>query len=140
MRRSANGLPLAAQQGGSRWRPVIINFRHLFGAFRYSMDGLKRGWKEQAFRHETLILPVIAILLFLIRPGMAWSAILAAAWLLLMALELLNSAIEEAFDMISPEFNIHVKYGKDMASAAIFMGILANCVLWLCMLWDRFGL
>lgn len=117
---------------------MIINPKHLRGALLYSFAGLKRAWQgEQAFRHETLLIPVMLLLLCLIRPGLAWSAGLMAAWLFVMALELLNSAIEEAFDLISPEQNIHVKYGKDMASAAIFMALCANGLLWLCMLWEQ---
>lgn len=114
----------------------MINLRHLTGALRYSLAGLRRAWKEQAFKHEVLLLPIIFLLLAFIRPGAGWTAALIAAWLLVMALELLNSAIEEAFNLISPDYNPHVKYGKDMASAAIFMGLLVNGVLWLCMLWS----
>ena len=118
----------------------MINLRHIIGALLYSLAGLRRAWSnEQAFRHEVLILPVLIVLLAVIRPGVGWTAALMAAWLLVMGLELLNSAIEEAFNLISPEYNLHVKYGKDMASAAILMGLLINGVLWLCMLWDRFA-
>ena len=74
--------------------------------------------------------------LFLVSPGAFWAAVLLGGWLFVMALELINSALEEAFDLISPEFNIHVKYGKDMASAAIFVAVCANALLWLIMLWD----
>ena len=118
----------------------MINLRHIFGALRYSLAGLRRAWaNEQAFRHEVLLLPVVILLLAVIRPGAGWTAALVAAWLLVMALELLNSAIEEAFNLISPDYNIHINFGKDMASAAIFMGLLINGVLWLCMLWARFS-
>lgn len=118
----------------------MINIRHIIGALLYSLAGLRRAWSnEQAFRHEVLLLPVVVVLLALIRPGVGWTAALIAAWLLVMALELLNSAIEEAFNIISPDYHPHVKYGKDMASAAILMGLLVNGVLWLCMLWDSFA-
>ncbi len=116
----------------------MIRIRHLIGALFYSFAGLRRAWaNEQAFKHESLLLPVILLLLAFIRPGLGWTAALIAAWLFVMALELLNSAIEEVCNLVSPEYNIHIKYGKDMASAAIFMGLLANAFLWLCMLWDK---
>lgn len=118
----------------------MINMRHLIGATRYSLAGLRRAWSnEQAFKHEVLLVPVLVILLACIRPGAAWTAGLLAAWIGVMALELLNSSLEEAFNLISPEYNPHVKYGKDMASAAIFIGIVVNVILWLGMLWDRFA-
>ena len=118
----------------------MINFRHACRALIYSLAGLRRAWSnEQAFRHEVLLLPVMVVLLAFLRPGAAWTAGLIAAWLFVLALELLNSAIEEAFNLISPDYNIHVKFGKDMASAAIFVSLLANGVLWLGMLFSRFG-
>ena len=116
----------------------MINLRHLYGATLYSLAGLKRGWQEQAFKHEVLVLLVMPLILWLIRPGLVWSAALLAAWLLVMVIELLNSAIEETLDLITKEHNIHVKYGKDMASAAIFLALCANGLLWMCMLWGRF--
>lgn len=119
----------------------LINFRHLFRAGLYSLAGLQRAWQnEQAFRHEVLVLALIVILLACIQPGFGWSAAAIAGWLFVMALELLNSAIEEAFDLISPERNIHVKYGKDMASGAILVGLVANAALWICLLLEASGI
>ena len=116
---------------------MLINVHHLIGATKYSLAGLKRAWQaEQAFRHEVLLFPVILILLLVIRPGFGWTASLIFSWLAVMAFELVNSAIEEAFDLITKEQNIHVKYGKDMASAAIFAALCGHGVLWLCMLGD----
>lgn len=114
----------------------FINPLHLFGALRYSLSGLRIAWKEQAFRHEVLLLPVMSALLLLLRPGFVWSLTLIVAWLLVMVVELLNSAIEEALDLITKDFNIHVKYGKDMASAAVFICVCINGLLWGCMLWQ----
>lgn len=119
---------------------MLINLRHLKGAFNYSLQGLRRAWQnEQAFRHEILIFPVMFIVIGLIRPGFAWAGALVASWLVVMAFELVNSAIEEAFNLISPEYNIHVKYGKDMASAAIFAAICGNVALWVCMFLDVYA-
>ena len=113
---------------------ALIDLRHLFRAGLYSLDGLKRAWVgEQAFRHEVLVLCCIPLLLFFLKPGAGWSAAALCAWLFVMALELLNSAVEEAFDLITKEQNIHVKYGKDMASAAVLLGLIANGILWLCL-------
>jgi len=117
---------------------MAINFRHLYGALLYSLAGIRRAWQEQAFRHEVLVLLIMPFALWLIRPGLVWSAALLAAWLLVMAIELLNSAVEESLDLITRDSNIHVKYGKDMASAAVFLTICANALLWGVMLWERF--
>ncbi len=118
---------------------ALINTTHLLNATRHSFDGLRRAWREQAFRHEVLLCPVIVLLLVLLRPGLAWSCALITGWILVMVAELLNTAIEEAFNLISPEYNLHVKYGKDMASAAIFLTLCINGLLWAAMLWSRFA-
>ena len=118
----------------------LINFRHLFRAGLFSLAGLRRAWQnEQAFRHEVIVLAIMALVLAVLRPGLGWTAAAFAGWLFVMALELLNSAIEEAFDLISPDYNIHVKYGKDMASGAILIGLIANAGLWRCLLLDTFA-
>ena len=118
---------------------MLFSFSHLFKALGYSLAGVKRAWQgEQAFRIEVLILLAQIIVLCFLRPGAAWSGALLAGWLFVMGLELLNSAIEEVFDLVSPDYNIHAKYGKDMASGAIFVALCANGLLWLCMFWERF--
>ncbi len=47
-----------------------------------------------------------------------------------MVVELLNSADEESFDFVTTEWNEHVKRGKDMASAAIFLAMVINAGIW----------
>lgn len=113
----------------------MINPRHLKNALLYSLAGLARAWKnEQAFKHEVLLCPVVVLLLLVLRPGYGWAAAAVCGWFFVLALELLNSAIEEAFNLITPDYNEHVKFGKDMASAAIFMALVANAFLWICLL------
>ncbi len=103
------------------------------------MDGLKVAWqKEQAFRHEIILFGLILLLLLLLRPGLFWSVALISGWLLVLAVELLNSAIEQVCNKTSPDYDILIKYSKDMASAAIFIVLCLNGILWLAMLWDLF--
>lgn len=113
----------------------LINCKHLLRAGRHSLAGLGHAWKQQAFRHEVLLLPVLLLVLVLVRPGTGWTAAALIGWLIVMAFELLNSAIEEVFDLVSPFYSDAVKYGKDMASATILLALAANVVLWGCMLW-----
>ena len=110
----------------------VGDIAHLFGATRYSLAGLARAWREeQAFRHEVVVLATLAVLLFATGKSLGLSLLTLAAWLLVMVAELLNSAVENAFDLITEERNDRVKAGKDMASAAIFLAILANAALWI---------
>ena len=63
--------------------------------------------------------------------GAGWWLLCVCAWLAVMAGELLNSALEEAFNLITTEYSPGVKAGKDMASAAVFVLMLANAGVWL---------
>jgi diacylglycerol kinase (ATP) len=105
---------------------------HLIDAARYSLQGLARAWEEEtAFRHEVVVLALLCLLLLITEtsPGLMLLAI--GGWLFVMALELLNSAVENAFNIVSEEQNDRIKAGKYMASAAIFLGIVANAGIWL---------
>lgn len=110
----------------------VLNLHHLVRAGGYSLEGLARAWKqEQAFRHEVLVLPLLVCMLWLTGKPFGLSILAIGGWLLVMAFELLNSAIETAFNMITLERDDRVKAGKDMASAAIFLAIAANVGLWM---------
>ncbi|MEG2005145.1 MAG: diacylglycerol kinase [Bilophila sp.] len=110
----------------------LIHLAHLMGATKNSLAGLARAWKgEQAFRHEVLLLPFLALLLLLTGKSAGDWLLVLGGWIAVMVVELLNSAIEEAFDLISRDWNSQIKAGKDMASAAIFLTMLINAGLWL---------
>ena len=109
-------------------------FLHIFKAAGYSLAGLKTGLRlSLAFRQEASILILLAILLALYgKPFSTW-IIGIGAWLLVMMCELVNTALEVTLDMITKEYSESVKNAKDMASAAVFLMLALNAVLWLCM-------
>ena len=110
----------------------IINPGHLMGATRNSLSGLRYAWQgEQAFRHEVLVLIPLVLLLALTGKSAAEWLLVLGGWLAVMVVELLNSADEESFDLVTTEWNSHVKRGKDMASAAIFLAMVINAGLWI---------
>ena len=112
-------------------------YRKLANSWRYSIDGLVHAWKtETSIRYEVIMLGLAVVLLLTIRPGPAWSSALLAALLFLIGMELINSSLERAFNLYSSEFHELIKQGKDMASAAILMAIIANLLLWAGMIWD----
>lgn len=110
----------------------LINPKHLLGATRNSLAGLVQAWRsEQAFRHEVLVLVVLVLVLVLTDKSAGQWLLVLGGWITVMVVELLNSAVEEAFDLISRDWNSHIKAGKDMASAAIFLTMVINAGLWL---------
>ncbi len=111
---------------------ALINPKHLYKATCHSLQGLRTAFQlEQAFRHEVLILPLLLIALwFTGKPPFEWLLVLGG-WLAVLAVELLNSAIEKVCDKVSPEWHELIKASKDMASAAIFVTMLINAGIWL---------
>jgi len=109
----------------------FFNVRHLLNAGRYSLQGLGHAFRhEQAFRHEVLVLIVMIVVLLASRPGMGTALLVVGAWMAVMALELLNSSLECTLDLIGREHNPLIGRAKDMASSAVFLGVVLNVLLW----------
>ena len=108
-------------------------FFHIFKAAGYSLTGLATGLRlSLAFRQETGILIALVVLLFICGKPLTTWLIALGAWLLVMMAELINTAIEEALNLITRDYNSAVKNAKDMASAAVFLMLVLNAALWLC--------
>ena len=103
-----------------------------FNAFLYSLAGFRTAIAtERAFQQEAIVLVILLIIIPTSSLDFLLSAFIIFSWIMVMIVELLNSAIEAAFDRISEEDHALTKIGKDLASAAVFMSILFNVGLWL---------
>ena len=71
----------------------------------YSLEGLRAGWSEPAFRQEVLASLVLLPLAFWLGTNWVETALLAGSVLILMIVELLNTGIETAIDRIGPEWH-----------------------------------
>ncbi len=109
--------------------------RRVWNAFHYSLAGLRAAYQhEDAFRQETwLTLLLIPVALFLPASGIG-HALMIGALLLVLIVELLNSAIEAAVDRISLENHRLAKRAKDIGSAAVLMALLNVIAVWACVL------
>lgn len=105
----------------------------------YSMAGLKAAYNgESAFRQETWLAVVLVPLAFWV--GQTWIevALLAGSVLIVMIVELLNSAIEAAIDRIGFEMHDLSARAKDIASAAVLLSLTLCAGIWGAALWHRF--
>ena len=103
-------------------------FSHLIAAATYSAAGARRLLGESAFRHE-LIAFVVAMVIFTILGASLFQYVaMAILFLLMIAFEALNTAIEEIVDRVSPEISEMGKHSKDLGSFAVFCLIIANAV------------
>ena len=108
----------------------------LINALGYSRDGLAAAWKnEAAFREEILLAAVtIPLALFLGRSGVD-RALMIGSIILVLIVEILNSAVEAVVDKASPEKHELAKRAKDMGSAAVLFSLINAAAIWACVLW-----
>lgn len=105
--------------------------KRVLNAFFYSIDGMKAALRhEDAFRQEMLLAVILIPLAIFLEPGALGRALMIASVLLVLIVELLNSAVEAAVDRISFEHHHLIKRAKDMGSAAVLVALLNVCVVW----------
>jgi diacylglycerol kinase (ATP) len=105
----------------------------------YSWAGLCSGVRhESAFRQEVLLAAVLLPAAFVL--GRQWIevSLLAGSVLLVLVVELLNSAVEAVVDRISYEHHELAGRAKDYGSAAVLLTLLLTAGIWLAALWHRF--
>lgn len=111
----------------------------LWHAAGYSLKGLYAGWREPAFRQEVLLALVLVPLAFWLGQNWVEVALLAGTPILLMIVELLNTAVESAIDRIGSDWHELSGKAKDMGSAAVLLATLLLIGVWGAALWQRFG-
>ena len=105
--------------------------RRVLNAAGYSLEGLAAAARyEDAFRQELILFAVLAPLaLWLGKSGLE-RALLIGCLLLVLIVELLNSAIEAAVDRISFENHRLAKRAKDIGSAAVMLSLVNAALIW----------
>jgi diacylglycerol kinase (ATP) len=100
-------------------------------AMRCSYVGLTTAWRnEEAFRQELLVcLALLPVACWLGHTNVE-RALLAGSLIVLLIVELLNSAVEAVVDRIGPERHELSGLAKDLASAAVFMAIVHVVAVW----------
>jgi len=103
----------------------------IWRAFFYSMAGLSAALKhEHAFRQEVLLALVLIPLTFFLPASAIGKALMIGAVLLVLIVELLNSAVEAVVDRVSTENHPLAKRAKDIGSAAVFIALVNVAVVW----------
>ena len=102
-------------------------FYHRMG---YALDGIRMVWRtESSFRTECYIALAVAVVLIVLRPGWLWTALVVLCATLVLALEMLNSALEYLIDHVHPDVAPAIKHAKDSAAAAVLIaGFGSACV------------
>ncbi len=109
--------------------------QRLWNALGYSLQGLASAFRhEDAFRQEVLLAALLIPAAFFIPVGGAERALMIASVLLVLIVELLNSAVEAAVDRISLENHSLAKRAKDIGSAAVLLSLINVAAVWLLVL------
>lgn len=113
--------------------------KRISSALGYSIDGLRAAWRhEHAFRQELMVaVPGIVIALLLPVSPLKQLA-LVAVLLLVLIVELLNSAIEAVVDRVSLERHALSKNAKDLGSAAVLLACVLAVATWAVVLYPLF--
>lgn len=112
--------------------------RRLINALRFSLEGFAAAVRhEEAFRQELLLAAALLPLgLWLGNDGVE-RALLAGSVLMVLVVELLNSAVEAVVDRVSLEDHELARRAKDYGSAAVMLSLAAAAAVWLLVLLPR---
>lgn len=114
--------------------------KRILSAFFYSLDGLKAAWRhEHAFRQELALFAVGTVIALVLRISAFEKLLLIGVLVLILIVELLNSALEAVVDRVSLERHPLSKNAKDFGSAAVLLACLLAAAAWAVVLLDRFA-
>ncbi len=101
--------------------------------FGYAWAGFRAAWVgERSLRTHTAAAVVVVLVMAWLRPGLIWWALVGGMIALVLAMELLNTAIENLADHLHPDEHPRIKLVKDCAAAAVLL--LSVGAVWVGML------
>lgn len=105
--------------------------KRLLSALVYSLAGLRTAWRnEHAFRQELMVVVPGIVLALLLPVSTLEKLALVAVLLLVLVVELLNSAIEAVVDRVSLDRHPLSKNAKDLGSAAVLVACVLALATW----------
>jgi len=121
-------------------KPGKTGFSRLFDAAGYSLRGMQDCWRfEAAFRQEVALCVVLFALSFFVAGSLEQWLLLVSPLLLLLMVELLNSAVENVVDRIGDEYHELSGRAKDTASASVFICLVLIALSWFTIAWKNFA-
>ncbi len=112
-------------------KPGKTGLTRIIHALGYSMQGIRATFKhEAAFRQELLLAVILIPLAFFVTQDVVKLVLLIISPLLVLLIEILNSAIEAIVDRFGEEHHELCGRAKDMGSAAVFFSLLIVMVVW----------
>ena len=112
-------------------KPGYSGIKRILFATQYSIKGLRAAWQhEAAFRQELMVVLCLIPLTFVLPVSKLEQLMMIASLVLVVIVELLNSAIEAVVDRVGSEWNELSGRAKDIGSAAVFVSLLFAVFTW----------
>lgn len=112
--------------------PERRSFLNLSNRVIWSLEGSHDAWQNEAsFRSWVYVNLLSDALVFLLPVALPYKALIVALGLLILAVELVNTALERLADLVEPKDNPLIKACKDAGSAAVAVAGLAGGTAWL---------
>jgi diacylglycerol kinase (ATP) len=121
-------------------KPGNTGFRRVVNATFYSIAGLRSAWRsEAAFRQECVGVALLIPVALWLGQNAIERALLLSSCVLVVIVELLNTAVESVVDRVGMDHHELSGRAKDTGSAAVFMSIALAMLVWGLVAWERFG-
>ena len=96
----------------------------------FAFSGISECWRtESSFRSHVIIGGLVLAAMIGLRPTPVWWAVVGLAIMLVLALELVNSAFERLIDHLHPEIHPEIRCVKDMAAGGVLLLSLGSIVV-----------
>ena len=120
-------------------KPGLSGIPRFIAATANSLRGIRDAYRhEAAFRQDLVLSAILLSLSFWLAQTLLEWLLLILPLLLLLIVEILNSAIENIVDRIGEERHILSGRAKDMGSAAVMLCLILIAVIWLSMAWSKY--
>lgn len=131
-----SNLNLASAAAEHKNRKGLVRIWH---AGRHSIAGFRAAWSEKAFRLESLLAAIMLPSAVVVGRNWLEVSVLVGSVIVVLLVELLNSAIEATVDRVGTEWNALSKRAKDIGSAAVMLSLIYCGAIWAGALWFRWG-
>ncbi|MBK0096500.1 diacylglycerol kinase [Erwinia sp. S63] len=116
----------------------VTGIQRIVNAAGYSWQGLRAAWQhEAAFRQEVIAALVAIVVACWLDVDVISRVLMIGSVVLVIIVEILNSAIEAVVDRIGQERHPLAGRAKDMGSAAVLLAILLALFVWIALLWSH---
>lgn len=120
-------------------KPGRTGIKRLFYATGYSIQGLKAAWlNEAAVRQETVTSILLITITFFLPVTKIEQIMMIGCLVLVVIVELMNSAVEAVVDRIGNEWHELSGRAKDIGSAAVLIALIFSAFTWMFILWPYY--